>query len=134
TRFFQVLLQLADNGRQLRSRGAQIARQLVYHRLAFTEALKRVDTGDRTNPSHAGSDRFIAEDLEETNIAGGADVRSSAQFFGENILRALDGKHAHLLAILLAKERHRARAHRFFHRHLVSLDRLVTQDVIVDQV
>ena len=46
---------------------------------------------------------------------------------------ALDRKHAHLLAVLLAKQRHRARTHRFFDGHLVSLHRLVAEDVIVDQ-
>ena len=46
---------------------------------------------------------------------------------------AFDRKHAHFLAILLAKQRHRAGAHRFFDRHLVRLHRLVAQDVIVDE-
>jgi hypothetical protein len=53
--------------------------------------------------------------------------------FEKTSLRAFDRKHAHLLAVLLTKQRHRARAHRFFNRHLVSLHRLVAQDVIVDE-
>jgi len=63
----------------------------------------------------ARAHRALAHDLEEPDLARGADMRASTELLAE----AAKAHHAHLVTILLAKERHRPFVHGllagFFH-------------------
>ena len=96
--------------------------------------------GQRLDAAHAGSDRALAHDLEDADIAGAPDMGAAAQLDGISVAGppAL-GIHAHaddadLLAIFLAEQRQRPLRDRLVGRHEMGLDRRVLQDLGVDQV
>ena len=60
-------------------------------------------------------------------------MRPAAQLLREDAFQTRHAQHAHLLRILLAKQSHRARLHRFFQREFVRLHTLVTQNVIINE-
>ena len=91
---------------------------------------ERVDADQRLDPAHAGADRRLVEDLHQAELAGARDVRAAAQLAG--VVADLDDPH--LVAVLLAEQRHRAepraprscevieRVHlEVVHQHLVDL-------------
>ena len=68
------------------------------------------------------------DDGEEADVAGGADVRAAAQLQAE----ARDRHDAHLVAVLLAEQRHRAGRDRLLRVLHLGLHRRVPQDLLVD--
>lgn len=64
---------------------------------------QRTFAGDSFDATDAGRNAAFRDDLEEANITGTRHVGTAAQFGG-----GADGKHAHLVAVLLAEQRHGA--------------------------
>ena len=78
--------------------------------------------------THAGCDAAFLGNREQPDVARGARVCAAAQLHAESGNR----DHAHAVAVLLAKQRHRARRHGkggVFH---LRDDRVVSQDLLVD--
>ena len=66
------------------------------------EFLERAEAGDGFDAANARRDAALAEQLDGADLAGGAGVGASAELGGE----VADLDDAHLLAVLLAEERH----------------------------
>src|SRR6185436_10290276 len=113
------------------TRSFQATGNAVYQELVFAEALECIQTSDSPDAPHAGSDRLIAGDLEYADIARGSHVSATAKLARKNVFSAIYGKHADLLTIFFAEERHGARAHRILNGHLVRLHRFVAQNVVI---
>ena len=60
-------------------------------------------------------------------------MRAATKLFRKDAFRSGDRKYPYLLAILFAKQGHRARTHGLFNSHLVGLHGLVAQDVVINQ-
>ena len=90
--------------------------------------VERDGTGDRLDAADAGGDAALARDLEEADITGARHVRAAAQ-----LARAADVEHAHLVAVFLAEEHHRAELLRLRDRHHARARRLVAQHLGVDE-
>src|SRR6185503_13544643 len=118
---------------QIVSRRPQPAAQPIDQNFSFTESLISIHARDRAYAPHSRRDRLVTRDFEQPDIAGRTHVCTTAKLFRKNPLDSLDRKHPHTLAVLLTKQRHRPRTHRFVDRHLVRLHRLVAQNVIVDE-
>ena len=71
--------------------------------LAGQEA-ERVHADQRLDPAYPGADRRLGEDLHQAELAGAGHVRAAAQLAG--VVADLDDPH--LVAVLLAEQRHRA--------------------------
>ena len=56
----------------------------INQRFVFAKTFEGVDAGDRANAAHARSDRFVAGDFEDADVAGGAHVCAAAKLFREN--------------------------------------------------
>src|SRR6185369_16282026 len=89
--------------------------------------VERDGAGDRLHAADAGGDAALARDLEQPDVAGARDVRAAAE-----LARAADVEHAHLVAVLLAEEHHRAELLRLVDRHHAHAGRLVAQHFGVD--
>ena len=63
-----------------------------------------VGADQRLDPAYAGADRRLAEQLDHAELAGAAGVGAAAQLAGP----VADRDHPHLVAVLLAEQRHRA--------------------------
>ena len=72
------------------------------HVLAGQEAVG-VAAHQRLDPSYAGADRALAEQLDHAELAGALGVRAAAELAGP----VADRDHAHLVAVLLPEQRHR---------------------------
>ena len=64
--------------------------------------------------AHAGGDGALADDPEQRDVAGAADMGAAAQLdrVGPAVLALAHRDHAHLVAVLLAEQRHGAGADR----------------------
>ena len=71
---------------------------------ARAEQRPRLARGHRLDPPRARADRALGEDRERPDLRGRADVRAAAQL--ARVVLDLDD--AHVVAVLLAEERHRA--------------------------
>src|SRR5690606_6349 len=71
----------------------------------------------RLDAPHPGRDGLLGRDHERPDAAGAVDVRAPAQLDGHGPFPAVDADHAHVLAVLLAEEHHRALAPRLGDRH-----------------
>ena len=67
-----------------------------------------VGADERLDPAYAGADRGLAEQLDHAELAGAAGVRAAAELARP----VADRDDAHLVAVLLAEQRHRAGLHR----------------------
>ena len=63
-----------------------------------------VAADQRLDAAYAGADRRLAEQLDHAELAGAAGVRAAAELARP----VADRDHAHLVAVLLAEQRHRA--------------------------
>ena len=77
------------------------------------EALARLVARLRLDAAHAGRDRAFADDRDEADVAGAADMGAAAQLdrIGALVVAVLDRAHgddAHLVAVFLAEQRARA--------------------------
>ena len=94
------------------------------------EVLQRAASGQRFHAADARGKRAIGDDLEHADVAGAVDVTAAAK-----LARPVAcGNDAHVIAVLLAKHRHRAALLRLGDRH----DRLghfdVLANLLVDQI
>ena len=112
-------LRLELNGLCFQHRGGGFHR--ATHRLDVLEGDR---TGDGFNPSNPRRHAALADNLEQTNVAGATDVRAAAKFF-----RRADFEHAHFIAVLFAKQHHGARFLRRLQRHYLGTGRLIAQDL-----
>ena len=70
--------------------------------MILAEVAQRLFSGDGFDAAHAAGDASLFQNLDESDFAGGRDVRAAAEFGGE----IGDLEHAHLFAVLFAEERH----------------------------
>ena len=89
---------------------------------------ERAGAGKGLDASHAGRDAGLGHDREEADVAGGAHVGAAAQLQAE----AGDADDAHLVAILFAKQRHRAGRDRFLRRSHLGRDGGIAADLLVE--
>ena len=115
-------------------------RRLAHFFVLRGEIGPRRIAGQRLDAANAGGDRGLGDDLEQTDIAGAANMRAAAKLDGIGAvgLGALVG-HAHgddadLVAIFLAEQRQRALRDGLIRRHQMGLHRLVLQDHRVDEI
>ena len=62
-----------------------------------------VAADQRLDPAYAGADRRLAEQLDHAELTGAAGVRAAAELARP----VADRDHPHLVAVLLAEQRHR---------------------------
>src|SRR5262249_3896669 len=86
--------------------------------------------GARLDAPDARGDRALGRDLEQTDLAGPAEVRATAQLGRE----VADLDHAYPIAVLLAEERHRAGLQRLVEIHLARDDRGVGLHLLIHQI
>jgi hypothetical protein len=92
-------------------------------------------TSQRLDAAHARRDRALAHDLEQADVAGAPRVGATAQLDGISLAAlAAHRQHAHLVAVLLAEQRHGAGRDRLLGRHQPRLDRTVEPNALVDLV
>src|SRR5262249_50849181 len=84
--------------------------------------------GDGLNPAGPGADRALGEDHERADLGRRAHVRAAAELARV----ALDLDDAHLLAVLLPEEHHRAEVARLLDRRDERPYRMVLEDDAVD--
>ncbi len=92
------------------------------------QVAERVDADQRLDPADAGADRRLGEDLHQAELAGPGDVRAAAQLAG--VVADLDDPH--LVAVLLAEQRHRAQPARLVLRGDERVHLEVAQQHLVD--
>src|SRR5260221_462848 len=98
--------------------------------LAFLAHQRQRDrAGDRLDAADARGDAAFGSDAEKADVAGVRHVSAAAQ-----LARGTDVEHAHLVAVLLAEEHHRAQLLRVVDGHDARRRRLVPQDLGVHQV
>src|SRR6266446_5949692 len=85
-------------------------RRLAQNTLFFGEVRFGSGTGQGFDAAHARSDRHFADDLEDPDVAGAADMRTAAELDREGPVVVVCFAHRddpHLVAVLFAKERER---------------------------
>ena len=105
-----LLDEIDDARRQLGGRRAQRRCGLAQHPLFLGEICLGRGAGQRFDPAHARSDRHFADDLEQPDVAGAADMRAAAQLDREGLLVVTRSAHRddpHLVAVFLAEQRQR---------------------------
>jgi len=90
---------------------------------------QRAFASDSLNTADAGCDATFGDYLEETDVAGAAHMRAATEFSRE----IAHLHHADFIAVLLAKERHRAGLDRIVVTHIGNGHRLVVHDNVVDE-
>ena len=85
-------------------------------------------TSERLDSSNARRDPALGDGDEQSDVAGRSDVGAAAQFEAESGNR----DDPHLVAVLLAEERHRPRGNRFIGGSDLGVDRGVLHDLFVD--
>src|SRR6185437_5906384 len=94
------------------------------------EKRMRLTRGDRFDATSTGPDRALAQDHEGADLRGRTDVCPAAELPRE----AIDLDDAHVIAVPLPEEHHRAQLARFFGRRREAPDRDVLEDLVVDEV
>ena len=112
---------------QLDHRGLERAGGPAHRVFKLLQIGQRIAAGDGFNAPHARGHAAFAGDLEQANVAGALHVRAAAQ-----LAAAADVKHAHRLAILLAKQHGRAGFLGRFDVHHAGLRGRIRQDFGVD--
>ena len=105
-----LLDEVDDARRQLGGARPQRRRCLAQHALFFGEISLGRGAGQRLDPAHPRGDRRLADDLEQADVAGAADMRAAAQLDREGplvVTRAAHRDDPHLIAIFLAEQRQR---------------------------
>ena len=85
--------------------------------------------GDRLDAPGAGADRAFAQDQERADLRGRADVGAAAEL--GRVVADLDD--AHLVAVLLAEQHHRAELASLFDRRHVRAHRDRLEHLLVDE-
>src|SRR5262249_35045536 len=88
----------------------------------------RLARGDGLDAPRAGADRPLGRDHERADLGGRAHVRAAAELAPD----AVDVDDAHLVAVLLAEEHHRAELARLLDRRHVRADGVVLEHPVVD--
>ncbi len=112
--------------------GVQLRRDLTEPSELILDVADGGVPGDRLNAADSGADAALADDQEAADHGGFGDVAAAAEFIAVAVAIIRDGDGADALAILLAKERHRALSPRLAERFLDRLDRIVVQNRVVD--
>ena len=120
-------MQLRDARLDLRDRRLERRRGAAERRFLRLHVRERARARDRLDAPDAGRDAAFGDDLEEADVAGARDVRAAAK-----LARGADVEHAHLVAVLLAEEHHRAELLRVVDRHHARAGRRVVEDLGVD--
>jgi hypothetical protein len=107
--------------------------------LLFGQVLPRRLPGQRLDAPDAGGDAGLADQRDQADLAGASDMRAAAKLHRIGLARHAAGHRAHgddphLLAVLLAEQRHRAGLHRLLAVHQVGDHRLVLQEDAVGEV
>ena len=108
----RLLLQLRDARLELGDRRLQRGGDARERALLRLHPRERALAGRRLDAADAGRDAALAGHLEQADVAGARDVRAAAQ-----LARAADVEHAHVVAVLLAEQHHRAELLRLVDRH-----------------
>ena len=122
----QQLTQLAGH---IGGTRAQQIGDFIQSRFFFADVGQGTGTGHRFNTPYAGGHAAFGNDLEHTDVTGPTGMRAAAQFGRERAHL----QHAHFFAVLLAKQRHRAKVQRFLHAHVMHFHRDIAADLGIDQ-
>ena len=101
--------------------------QRVQPLLVFHDHLVGHQAGDSLNPPHASRHRGLGYDVEVADLAGGANVCTTAKLAGV----VVHFHNPHLVAVLLAEESHCAAAFGFVERHDFPVHGVVGHDRLV---
>ena len=114
-----LLDQRLEPRRQLGRRHLQALRQALQQVVLAARLLVGELAGHRLDPADAGRDRALADDAEQGDVAGAADMGAAAQLdrVGPAVLAQAHRDHAHLVAVLLAEQRHGTGADRVVAGH-----------------
>ena len=83
-RLLQFFLKTLDRRRNLRARSAKLACDLIHERLRLLKTREGIRARDGAYAARAGSDGFVAGDLEQADVARRANVRAAAKLFRED--------------------------------------------------
>ena len=102
----------------------------VEPRLLLTHVSQRPSPGQRLDAANSRSHAAFADDLEQADVAGARNMRAAAQF-GRKVAHL---QYAHVIAVLLAEQRHRTELDRFVVAHLADFRLDVAAHFGVDQI
>src|SRR4029077_16626908 len=74
-----VLENLADSRRHLVGGAAQLAGEPAERGLERLQIVQRMGAGEGLDPTHAGGDAALGDDLEQADVAGALHVRAAAE-------------------------------------------------------
>ena len=92
-------------------RGLERAGKLVQRAFERLQVAERVDAGDGLDAPHARRHSRLGNDLEQADVAAALHMGAAAE-----LAAGADVEHAHLVAVFLAEQHHRAELLRFFDR------------------
>ena len=92
--------------------------------LLFLHIGQRALPGHRLDAPHAGRDTALSHDFEQSDVSGAFHMCAAAQF-----ARCTDVEHAHLVAIFLAEQHHRAGLLRFLDAHQTCQGRCIGENL-----
>ena len=120
--------------RQLGGRHLQALRQALQEIVLAARLVVGELARHRLDAPDAGGDRVLADDPEQRDVAGAPDMGAAAQLdrVGLAVLAQAHRDHAHLVAVLLAEQRHGARADRVVARHDPHARLVVAAQEVVD--
>ena len=129
-----LLDQRLEPGRQVGGRHLQALRQALQQVVLAARLVEGELAGHRLDPADAGRDRALADDPEQGDVAGAADMGAAAQLdrVGPAVLALAHRDDAHLVAVLLAEQRHGAGADRVVAGHDPHAGLVVLAQEVVD--
>ncbi len=101
---------------------------VVERPLVRLDPVQRTFAGHGLDAAHARGDACLVRDLEDADVARAVDVRAAAELDRE----VAEVQHAHLVAVLLAEQRHGTRLHGVVVAHQLRVGRHVAADLAVD--
>src|SRR5690606_4866023 len=113
---------------QLVLRGLEGAGELVHEATLGRQLTERIDTHEGLNAAVRCTDRRLARQRDQADLARTTDVRTTAQLARPG---ATDVDHANRRTVLLAKQRHGARGLRVVKAHDAGRDLEVVRNRVV---
>src|SRR5690606_31731065 len=127
---FRALQRLADAVLRVGTAAAEQAGDAVERVLGLADARERRVAGDRLDAPDAGGNTGFRDDPGKTDVTRTVHVGAAAELGGE----PADGEHAHLVAVLLAEQRHGAGGDGVVVAHDAGLRLGVGTDLRVDEI
>ncbi len=114
--------------------GGEEGRDVAHDLFLLRDQGQRAATGDGFDTANARRERAFAYELEQADVARARDVRAAAKLDGNRLGGIAHDDHANLIAVLFAKESHRAHLDRLVLRKQARDDLVVRADHGVDVV